>query len=500
MTLYKQLEHLSIELPEKTAIRYSGVDTSYLELLQEVQSCIGFLHHSCGLQSGDRVAFLSENTPAIFSLLFAASKMGLIVTPLNWRLSEEELAYAINDSQPSLLFHCGKYADKASAVATNTSIKHIVPWYDIKPDSSKTLPEFETTIDDDLLLIYTSGTTGRPKGAVLNQKAILASAAMSRDAFSMNLHDIILCVLPLFHVGGINIQALPGLLNGATLILHAAFDPAATAKAVSAHPITQLLVVPTILNALLEQKEWNISTVATLRCLGIGSMDVPIKQISHMQKLNIAVVQIYGATETGPVAIHQTIDDAMGTIGSIGKCGSLCKIRLIDSNNQDVESGETGEIIVKGANIFSRYWNDPEATSEACQDGWFKTGDVAKLDRNKQYWFTDRLKNVIISGGENIYAAEVERVLLSAPGVLEVAVIGIPDKTWGEAIVAAVTLEDQTSTNSESLQVHCKKALAKFKQPKHYYRVNSMPRTALGKIQSETLRGQILNHGVDELT
>ena len=392
MTLYKQLEHLSIELPEKTAIRYSGIDTSYAELLQDVQSCINFLHHSCGLQAGDRVAFLSENTPAIFSLLFAASKMGLIVAPLNWRLSEEEVTYAINDSEPSLLFHCGQYADMASTVVTNTSIKQIVPWYEINPGASKALPNFETTIDDDLLLIYTSGTTGRPKGAVLNQKAVLASAAMSRDAFSMNLHDVILCILPLFHVGGINIQALPGLLNGATLILHAVFDPTATIKAIQANAVTQLLVMPTILNTLLDQKQWNTATVATLRCLGISSMAVPVQQIKHMQKLNIAMVQIYGATETGPVAIHQTIDDAMGTIGSIGKCGSLCKIRLIDDNNQDVEQGETGEIAVKGANIFSRYWNNPKATSEACQDGWFKTGDVAKLDRNKQYWFTDRLK------------------------------------------------------------------------------------------------------------
>ena len=493
MSLFKRLEQLAQRTPEKSAIRFDGTDISYAQLYRAAQTTASHLQNTYKLNVKDRIAFLSENVPDIFALIFAASEIGVIVVPLNWRLSNEELNHAIADCKPSMLIHSDGFDKTANVICNSTTVTHVVNWRQLASPTSKPISTTASAESDDFLLVYTSGTTGRPKGAVLNQTALITSGDMSRDAFSLCEDDTVLCVLPLFHVGGLNIQALPSLLCGATLVLQSLFNPTNTIKAIHTESITQFLVVPTVLAALQQQSGWTKTSLASLRCLGIGSMDVPVPQMKQVHALGIPVVQIYGATETGPVAIHQTIDNAMSTVGSIGQTGLLCQIRLLDENSNDVSRGTSGEIAVKGENIFSRYWNNIDATTATMHNGWFLTGDVAKQDDSDLYWFTDRLKNVIISGGENIYAAEVERVLSTATGVNEVAVIGLPDDTWGETVVAAIVFDPQNDANLQALQKHCKDSLAKYKQPKNYYCLDALPRNALGKIQNDVLRDTILS-------
>jgi fatty-acyl-CoA synthase len=494
MSLFERLASQANITPDKTAIYHDGMAISYAQLYHRTQVFAAYIHREYQLDENDRIAFLSENHPDIFSLVFAASALRIVVVPLNWRLSNEELAYAISDAQPSVVLHSDAYSTTTKQIGSAQSVKHVDNWQRIvlTDHINTSLPT--TSESDDFLLVYTSGTTGRPKGAVLNQTSLLSSGDMSEEAFSMVGDDVILCVLPLFHVGGLNIQALPGLLRGCTLVLQTAFTPNETITNIQQYKATQFLVVPTILAALLDHPDWQTSTLSTLRCLGIGSMDVPVRQLEQMHTMGVPVVQIYGATETGPVAIHQTIDNAFTSVGSIGYVGQQCQIRLLDDQRNDVKNGASGEIAVKGDNIFTRYWNNPAATELAMHQGWFLTGDVAKQDNNHLYWFTDRIKNVIISGGENIYAAEVERVLSTAEMVKEVAVIGLPDDRWGEMVVAVIVLTNADSdikTTFAELHRHCANSLARFKLPKRYCSLDALPRNALGKIQTEALQNSI---------
>ncbi len=497
MTLFQRLEQLAQRYANKPAIVHAGSTTSYQQLYRQSLAFIDYLTKQIDIKAGVRVAILSENHPNYFAMLFAASGTGVIVVPLNWRLSLDELQHAVDDATPSVLFHSDQYAEYAITLAQSQSIKHALSWQtfaDNKPELGNLpgVPSTQSALSSPLLLVYTSGTTGRPKGAVISQTSMLSSARMSRDAFSLNAQDAILCSLPLFHVGGLNIQALPGLLDGATLYLQSMFDPTDAINIIRQHNISQYLVVPTVLAALLAHNDWPKAVADSLRCLGIGSMDVPIQQINQMHALGVPVVQIYGATETGPVAIHQSINNATRSAGSIGIAGSECQVRLLDNQHDDVALDTPGEIALKGENIFSYYWNNPQATQDAMIDGWFKTGDVARQDADGYYWFTDRLKNVIISGGENIYAAEVERVLASATGIAEVAVVGIPDSIWGESVVAVIVVNDNSPISKDALQLHCQPLLARFKHPQQYYRLDKLPRNALGKVQYDKLKNIVM--------
>ena len=335
--------------------------------------------------------------------------------------------------------------------------------------------------DRPILLVYTSGTTGRPKGAVLNQKVILSNSLMSHDAHSMELSDTSLNFLPLFHVGGLNILLIPTLLKGASAILHEKFDPEIVAMEIERSKITHMVTVPTILDQLIKTKKWNSVDISSLKVISIGSTDVPIDLIKNTHRKKIPVVQIYGATETGPIAIYQKIKDAFKTVGSIGKVGFSCSVRLVDSNLNDVNLGGIGEILVKGDNVLDCYWKDELETKKNISDGWFHTGDIAKCDKNGNYWFIDRIKNVIISGGENIYPAEIERILSNFFKLKEFCIVGRKDKKWGEVPILVGKKAFKNISKDEILN-EFKGKIANYKIPKDIIFVQEMPKNALGKI------------------
>lgn len=479
----------AVATPRRSAITFNDECLDYAGLEAAVAAMAGWLDQT-GITVGDRIALYARNHPESFIALLAASRIGAILVPLNWRLSPAELSWQMQDAAPSLLLHGDEFADIATKIAAQAGCRATVIGDGLaaaRAACSMPSQEGHGTADAELMLVYTSGTTGRPKGAVLAQPAMRANALMSHHAYAMTPDDVVLNILPLFHVGGLNIQPLPALLLGGHVVIHDGFDPAEVLGAIGRHHITQITVVPTILGALLAHPAWQEADLSSLRMMAIGSTDVPVTLIEAVHERGIAVVQIYGATETSPTAIYQTADIAFRTVGSIGRAGCACEIRIVGSDGADMPTDEVGEIWVRGDNILTRYWNDEAASATSITDGWFHTGDMARVDPEGLYWFADRLKHVIISGGENIYPAELERVLSDFDGLVEFAIVGRDDPRWGQVPVVVAVRKDNALQPDEVI-AHFNGRIARFKQPKDVVFVEALPRNALGKIVAAEVR------------
>lgn len=445
------------------ALRFEGETLAYGALAQAARGCAAMLAAQ-GVGRGDRVAFLGANHPAQLVLFFACARLGAMLLPLNWRLALPELAFILADATPRLLLATREFLPVARQLRPE-ALDAEAPC-----DGEHAATGGE---DDAVLLVYTSGTTGRPKGAVLDQRAIAANARHGVAMHGITAADRVLTVLPLFHVGGLNIQTTPALSVGAEVVLHPRFDPAGFFAACAAERPTLSLLVPAVMQALVTHPGWAGADLASLRAIGAGSSDVPLPLIEAFHARGVPVQQVYGATETGPIALWQTREEALAAPGSIGRPGGAVEAKL----------SAQGEILVRGPNTLRRYWPDVPALDD---DGWFATGDVGRIDEHSRWWFTDRLKHVIISGGENIYPAEVERVLREAPGVAEGAVCGRADARWGEVPVAVVV--PGPGFAPEAVLAHFRGRLARFKQPHAVVAVPALPRTALGKVELAALR------------
>lgn len=450
--------------------------------------------HGHGVAAGDRVAWIGWNDPMQLVLLAACARLGAIQVPLNHRLSVDELRWIEADADYRVL--CAPTAphrrpdtfahpyidDLTQRRRHEPGVLIDDPWSfsDVVPPTGgpatvlHALPP-PVPWDAPLLLAYTSGTTGRPKGAVLTQAAVAAHAQAAQALFGITPTDTVLTVLPMFHLGGLNIQTVPALLAGARVLLHRRFDPDAFFDALARDRPTLTLLVPAIMAALVAHPRWPTADLTSLRAIGAGSSEVPRPLIEAFHARGIPVQQVYGATETGPIAIAQTRAEALAAPGSLGRPVPGTEARLVD-----------GEIQIRGAHLLRDYWRDPAATGAALRDGWYATGDAGRVDADGRWWFTDRLRHMIISGGENIAPAEVERVLRDAPGVAEVAVCGRPDPRWGEVPVAVVV--PAAGFDPAALLAHCEGRLARFKHPRAIVPVAALPRTALGKVNLMALR------------
>lgn len=511
--------------PNKTAIRFiqnsQSSNITYAALEQSIAHTTHYLKHSLRLEKGDRIAWYGMNHPDMLVLLFAAARCELILIPLNWRLALPEVRFIVKDCAPRALFFDYHFAahvpqlleaqtackaiaidQRASATyqqtTSDTPLSHtsVIMALNAEPPASHNKPDHSSGDNDashtPLMIVYTSGTGGHPKGAVLDQKSFACNAKMSWHMHDMTKDDHILSFLPMFHVGGFNIQMLPALALGATTTLMEKFDPTDAIQVFNQGSISLSLAVPTMLQALLSHPQWQPEKLQTLRAMSTGSTDVPIALVQQLHSLNIPLLQVYGTTETSPLAIYQRPENAFSSEGSIGQCGLLCEIRLVDHEGHDVLDGENGEIWIKGDNILQCYWNNPDATQHTVIDGWFRSGDVARRDGKGFYWFADRLKHVIISGGENIYAAELERVIRDFPGLKELIIVGKPDPKWGEVAVVVAVRDPVDPRNDQQLSADVLNSfqgkLARYKHPKDVIFVQSLPRTALGKIQAEKVK------------
>lgn len=470
----------------KPALIFNGTTWSYRNFADRIDLTAAVLRGS-GVGRGDRVAWYGMNHPDVFALLFACARIGAIFVPLNWRLADAEIASIVDDCAPSLIFHDHHFAEQAQALgnAGRRVVDHQI--IEQMPTESS---DADASVSGDcaLLIVYTSGSTGQPKGVVLSQTALVANAQMSVDAHALTPDAHVLNVLPLFHVGGLNILPTPAFSIGAAVELHETFNPEAALLSLTTG-VTHAIVVPTVLGAIMQCDGWENADLSNLVAMSIGSTDVPRGLIDAVQTRGVPVVQIYGATETSPLAIYQNVHDAMATTGSIGRVGFACEVRLVGPLGTDVQIGEPGEIWVKGANVLSEYWNNAAETANSLTNGWFHTGDVAVCDADGLYWFTDRIKHVVISGGENIYPAELERVLRDHPKIAELAVVGQSDAKWGE-IPVAVVVRAAPIEEAEILDAFTG-ILARYKHPKAVAFVDALPRNAMGKVVAADVRAMI---------
>jgi fatty-acyl-CoA synthase len=476
--------------PEKPAIRFGAEVIAYGALAERVRRAAARLA-SLGVGPGDRVAILSLNRPEYLVALFACARLGAMLLPLNWRLAPAELAWIAGDAQPrALLAEPGFAAGLAAMQAAVPGAQALLL------DDPAALSAGGDTQDGggperDLLLVYTSGTTGRPKGALLTQGALFANAVMSWHLHAMQPADVVLSALPFFHVGGLNIQTTPALLLGATVVIHPKFDPAATLAAIPAEGATLMVMVPSTVRALAAAPGFAHADLRPMRAMVVGSETVNPAVLAPLAARGIQMLQVYGATESCPIAIYARYGHIPADLACSGHPGLLCEARVVDETGREVPHGTPGEIELRGPNLFRGYWNRPDATADALHDGWFRTGDIATRDpASGAFTVHDRKKNMIISGGENIYPAEIERVLAEHPDVAECAVIGRPDPVWQEVPVAIVVPRPGRSPQAEALRSHVAAHLARFKVPKEVRFADALPRTALGKVQHFALRQQ----------
>ena len=489
MDISSWLERHADFSPDRTALHFEGRDHSWGALGRDMRRLAGALS-ALGIGRGDRVAHLGLNNPLFLVLLFACARLGALLVPLNWRLAAPEHAVVLADAEPKLLIHDATFAAAVARLdaARTLSLADLAALIAEAPERE---PDPSLSSEAPLLLVYTSGTTGRPKGAVLTQHALFWNAVNSMLMHDLTSDDHVLTTLPMFHVGGLNIQTVPALHAGALVTLHARFEPGATLHAIAERRPSLAVLVPAQLSAMIEHPAWAATDLSCLRAITTGSSIVPTPLIEAVHARGVPVIQVYGSTETAPIVIYQTRREAFLSVGSCGKPALHCEARIVDADGKDVKRGACGEILIRGPNVTTGYWRNAAATAAALRDGWFHTGDIGHVDERGYYYIDERKNDVIISGGENIYPAEVEAVLLRDPRIAEAAVVARPDPRWGEVPVAVIVLRPKAEMSESDVLALFRDRIARFKQPRHAVFVASLPKNALGKVLRYELRRSV---------
>jgi fatty-acyl-CoA synthase len=441
-----------------------------------------------GLGRGDRVALLMLNEVAFFELLFAAARIGAIAVPLNWRLAASELGAVIADCSPRLLVH--DTANDATAPQLGTPVLSLATYEKRLADVTPASPDDGAWKSDAVwYLLYTSGTTGRPKAVTQTFGMALANYVNLSQAIALTAADRTLNFLPLFHTAGINLHTLPTLIAGGSVTIFAKFDAGPVLSAIGGGEATCFFGVPSVYQALALHPRFAATDLGQVRSWSCGGAPLPEPLLRRFLDRGARVCAGYGMTETGPTLCLMDPAAVETRIGSSGKAQVLSRLRIVDADGKDVPAGLSGEVLVKGSNVTPGYWNNAEATRAAfTSDGWLKTGDVGRLDAEGYVTIVDRIKDMFISGGENVYPAEVERALLAHPEVQEAAVIGVADERWGEVGHAFVVPRANARPEPERLRAFCRERIAGYKVPKTILVVADLPRTAAGKVQKHLLR------------
>ena len=470
--------------PTKTALIDSctGIQWSYEELICQIARWSHYFVNQ-NYQKGDRIVVLSQNRIELFAILFACGMNGLLYVPLNFRLNQRELRYILEDCKPVLII-CDE--EHRSIGETFSDIVLALVSAPIEFSSSPYI-SLNWSSTDPWMIIYTGGTTGKPKGVVLSFHAVNWNALNTITSWGLSDKDCTLNYMPMFHTGGINALSIPILMAGGTVVIGSRFQAEDALKALNTYKTTISLFVPTMYQAMLETAYFKTVTFPTVKVFLSGGAPCPHSIYEKFREKGILFKEGYGLTEAGPNNFFIDPSLAYSKKGSVGKSMLFNNVKVINEEGHECGIDEVGELYISGNHLFTHYWNNEEETNLALLHGWLKSGDLAKYDQDGYYYIIGRKKEMIITGGENVYPQEVEQCLLLHKDVREAAVIGVLDKKWGESVTAFVSRNDLMFTSEETLISHCKNYLGSYKIPKKIIYVEELPRTDVGKIDKKKL-------------
>lgn len=483
--------------PNKIGLNVEGIrELTYREWNERAHGAANAFS-DLGVKQGDRVGLLMTNSPEFLECFFGLARVGAVVVPLNWRLAPPELAFIAGDAGISVLAYTAEFAEAVEALGTDIRARVAVGGAGLAADheyevllaaSRRDPPRTAGAADDPLVIMYTSGTTGRPKGAVLTHDNLFHESCSVAFSLDWRTTDRMLVALPLFHIGALALVVI-GTHVGSTTVLMKEFNPVRFLDVVQGQGVTSFLAVPAMLHFTMQIPAYEEADLSSVRWALCGAAPVPVPLIEAWAERGIAIQQIYGLTECAGGAAVLGADRALEKVGSTGLPLFHTDIRVVGEAGRDVEPGAAGEVLVRGRHVMREYWNDPQATAETIRDGWLYTGDLGTLDKEGYLTIVERKKDMIISGGENIYPAEVEAVLVTLPQVAEAAVIGIPDEDWGEAVCAVARLKEGHVLTLDDVAAHCAGKLGRYKIPKKLViSEEPLPRTPTGKVLKRALR------------
>ncbi|MBM7620710.1 fatty-acyl-CoA synthase [Bacillus tianshenii] len=467
--------------PTKIAIidGETGEHWNYKELYNRTLNMADRLYQ-LGIGQGDRVAMLSPNDPSYFELLFACQAVGAIFVPLNWRLSEEELIFILQDCQAKCVFIHQDFSDMGKGLPFETIPLKTKP---VHASRSAELPLGDSC--KHAAIIYTGGTTGKPKGVILSHRNIASNAINTIISWGLSERDVTLTCLPMFHTGGLNALSTPLLMAGGTVVIMKDFQTDKVMDLLTLYHCTVVLMVPTMYHMLIEHPAFAEESFPSMKTFLSGGAPCPLEIYEAFFRKGKLFKEGYGLTEAGPNNFYIDPTEAYGKKGSVGKPMMFNEVKIVKENNKVAEANEVGEIFLKGPHVFTGYWSNKAETDKVKCDGWLRTGDLGKKDEDGYFYIVGRAKDLIISGGENVYPTEVEQTVSQHIAVKEVSVVGIPHPKWGEAVLAVVSLKRPAS--EKELTTYCSQRLGKYKVPKRFIFVKEIPKTAVGKIDKKLL-------------
>ncbi|MEC1303584.1 class I adenylate-forming enzyme family protein [Lysinibacillus capsici] len=452
---------------------------TYQQLSEEIGKWSQFFERQ-QLQKGSRVAVFAKNHIQLFAVLFACGLRGLIYVPLNWRLSKEELTQILEDATPAILLyeedsHCPLVLEKMFSLHVSQHEKEIQP------------SRQDVDVNDPWLMIYTGGTTGQPKGVVLSFQSVNWNAMNTIISWGLHAQDRTLNYMPMFHTGGLNALCIPLLMAGGTVIIGDKFDAEEALQATNQYQTTISLFVPTMYQAMIATKYFQENQFPSMKVFLSGGAPCPHPIYDAFYNKGLFFKEGYGLTEAGPNNFYIDRERAYAKKGAVGKSMQFNEAKIINHTGKSCAPGEVGELLVRGKHMFRFYWNNKQETANILQDGWLKTGDLAMMDAEGDFYIVGRRKEMIISGGENIYPQEVEQCLLRHPDVREVAVIGVGDDYWGEIVTAFIVCPHQVASLLDDLNELCHQQLGRYKMPKQMIFLDELPKTSVGKIDKKAL-------------
>ncbi len=504
MKTFDLLDKRAELMPEKVALvdDATGRVLTYAQFNERAGRCAEIMRDKYDISPGDRVAILAQNSADFFEILYACAKIEAILVPINWRLAIPEAEFIIDDCTPKGLFFDARFSNAAKAlhnkigtdmyICISGEIHEDVITYEqeLADASGKSIVMPMRDGNDVWNIIYTSGTTGRPKGVLQTFHMAMYNYLNIGVAVGLSSEDVFLTVLPCFHTAGINLYANPTFLVGGTVIVERAFDPSRTLHLLSERT-TVFFGVPAVYLSLSRQPEFENIDLSHVRSWGSGGASMPVSLLETYARRGIQIREGMGMTETGPTVFLMDKENAFKKFGSVGKPQMFVEVRIVNRKGVNVADGEKGELLIRGPGVTPGYWKQPEKTAETIEpDGWLRSGDVARRDKDGYYYIVGRWKDMYISGGENIYPAEIENVLYSHPAISEAAVIGVPNVKWGEAGKAVVAVKQGYNLTEEAVIAFLQEKIAKYKIPKFVVFLDKLPRNGAGKVQKSALLKQ----------